>query len=417
MNLKNLIIPLAVLVLLVLLFVFVLPYNQPVQQHNQSSSQLSNQSINYSSNHSSNQSLSLNDTKPTKIQWVCGSTHNHILISEFENGSEQRVKSLHEAIAASKEAGMSFIVLSEKGAIYDDGTNGKGWQDMLRECNNVTSADFVCLYGQEICTHGEAKEPIGHFVTVDNNEYITGPSLAMAENKTTKEIISGIVDNAHKQNAVAILAHPFYKKSISIGYNYNRWDLLDWDALEIINGVIDDAANQEAKDKLYDLWNQGIRKSAVGGADLKTIVYAGNSTGIVDREVMKNKLMGGFTCLYLGELDRKNIKGAIKNGNGYVSSGPRIKNFAINGAMMGQNLSIKTGYSLSVTIGAKDSSKIKQVILIENDQALKTFYPMSEDFSTTFSLYNLTPGSNWYSLEVYSQNGMAVANAIWVNNK
>lgn len=332
-------------------------------------------------------------------QWVCGSAHNHILVSEFKE-IEERVKPLIETVAASRELGFGFVVLSEKGETYDLGTQGEAWQTMLRECQKATTTDFICLPGQEITTPPEAKEPLGHFVTIDNKEYIPLGSVP--------EIFAA----ARRQNAVVIIAHPFYKKEISPLYYYDRWDILDWDGVEVINGVVDETANQKALQRLYEFWSQGLKKSAVAGADLKTMRGEDKAPEILMREEIRERLKRGYTCLYVDKLDAENIKKAIKEGKGYVSSGPEIKKFTINGSIMGEELTMQANEPLNIEIDLKADSKIKVVKVNENSTPIKEFQPLNPEFNASFSL----PAQNpvWYNLEVYSEDGQAFSNAIWI---
>jgi parallel beta-helix repeat protein len=333
-----------------------------------------------------------------KSRWVCGSVHNHVMVSESEDDSEQRIRNLHETVDASKELGMEFIVLTEKGSVYDAGTGGRAWQDMLKECDNVSTKDFVCIYGQEVCTPEGSKEPAGHFITIGNAEYIP-----------FSHDVQEIFNAAHDQNALVVVAHPFYKKDESPLYYYAAWDILDWEAMEVWNGVIDESDNQKALSKLYELWNKGVRRSMTGGADLKAL----SKGEILNRGEIESYLKGGYTCLYVEKFDRDGIKNAIREGHGYVSSGPAVKGFTINNVTMGYILLTQKNRPLSFGMDLNAYSKIKKVVLIENGLPIRVFNPGVGGFTADFSIPARKSG--WYSLEVYAEEGRAFTNAIWVD--
>lgn len=332
-----------------------------------------------------------------KWQWACGSLHTHIMIFE---GERQNTESLEEVIAASKNLGFKFIMLSEKGPSYNK--DSPNWKNMIRDCDKNNAQDFVCLSGQENCTLQEApQKPRGHFVIIENKDYI--PEILD---------VPEVLEEAHQQGSVVIIAHPFYKEDISDMYNYNRWDILDWEAIEVINGVIDQEANEKALKKIYEFWNKGIKKSLTGSADFKN--HKAYTDTLLDPKEVEDKLKTGYTCLYLERLDRESIKKAIVDGHGYASSGPEIKEFTINNVMMGQTLSIKKGESLEIKINIKAGSKVKKVALIENSNVLKEFNPGAPEFIKDISI----PAQvGWYGLEVYAEDGKAFANAIWVEVK
>lgn len=333
-------------------------------------------------------------------RWVCGSLHNHIMI--FDN-LEQNNKSLEEVIAASKKLGLKFIMLAEKGPAY--GENSPAWLNMIKECDENTSPDFVCLSGQEDCTQEQVfKKSQGHFVVIENKNYLS-------------ELLSApdLFKQAHQQGSIVIIAHPFYKEEISDMYNYNRWDVLDdWEAIEVLNGVIDQEANEKALKKVYELWNQGIKKSITGGADFKN--HKAYTDILLDPAEVEEKLKTGYTCLYLDKLNKENIIKAIKEGHGYVSSGVVIRDFNVNNAMMGEKILVEKGGSLNVKIDLKADAKINKLFLIKNGEILKKFEPGSNEFAKSFSI--LAEKSGWYGLEVYTDGGeRAFTNAIWVEIK
>lgn len=331
-------------------------------------------------------------------KWACGSLHTHIMIFE---GERQNTESLEEVIAASKNLGFKFIMLSEKGPAYSK--DSPNWENMIRDCDRNNTNDFVCLSGQENCTLQEApKKPRGHFVIIENKNYI--PEILD---------VPEVLREAHKQGSIVIVAHPFYKEDISDMYNYGRWDILDWEAMEVIDGVIDQESNEKALKKIYEFWNKGIKKSLTGGADFKN--HKAYTDTLLDPKEVEEKLRTGYTCLYLNELSREVIIKAIKNGNGYASSGPEIKEFTINNMMMGQTLSIKKGESLEIKINVKAGSRIKKVALIENSKNVKEFNPAAPEFIKDISI---PPAQNgWYGLEIYAEDGRAFTNAIWVEVK
>ncbi|MBI5221403.1 MAG: CehA/McbA family metallohydrolase [Candidatus Magasanikbacteria bacterium] len=334
-----------------------------------------------------------------KFRWVCGSLHNHLMI--FDN-LEQNTRSLEEVIAVSKDIGFNFIMLSEKGPAFNEGT--WAWQGMIRECDKNTANDFVCLSGQENCTQEKApKKPRGHFVVIENKNYIS-EFLEVPE----------LLNEAHRQGSIVIVAHPFYKEEISDMYNYNRWDIQNWEAIEVLDGVIDEESNQKALKKVYELWNQGVKKSITGGADFKN--HQAYTNILLDRKEIKKALESGHTCLYLDELNRDAIISAIKGGHSYVSSGVRIREFSINSAMMGEKISVKKSEALNIKLDLKATVKIDKLLLIENGEILKKFEPNSNEFTKSISLS--AEKSGWYGLEVYADEGeKAFTNAIWVEIK
>ncbi|MFA4880261.1 MAG: CehA/McbA family metallohydrolase [Candidatus Doudnabacteria bacterium] len=333
--------------------------------------------------------------KGQELQWACGSLHTHIMIFEDER---QNTESLEEVIAASEKLGFKFIMLSEKGPSYSK--DSPNWKNMIRDCDKNNTNDFVCLSGQENCTLEEApKKPRGHFVIIENKDYI--PEILD---------VPEVLGEAHKQGSVVIIAHPFYKEDISDMYNYNRWDILDWEAMEVIDGVIDQESNEKALKKIYEFWNKGIKKSLTGGADFKN--HKAYTNTLLDPKEVEDKLKTGYTCLYLNALNREAIIKAIKNGNGYASSGVQINDFTVNGARMGETVLVPPNGSLSIKIDAKAGSKIKKVVLIENGNVSKVFQPTAPEFVKDFSLP--VRESGWYNLEVYAEDGRAFTNAIWV---
>jgi len=59
--------------------------------------------------------------------------------------------------------------------------------------------------------------------------------------------------------------------------------------------------------------------------------------------------------------------------------------------------------------------KIKAIQINNNSNILKKFNPATTEFATDLSIFAEKPG--WYNLEIYSEDGRAFTNAIWLEIK
>ena len=199
------------------------------------------------------------------------------------------------------------------------------------------SDDFLPIRGQEVTTKR------GHMVAINN------PSLISHDISQGEADARRIFRQIREDGGVSIVAHPYVP-----GHVYQFPEVLDYDAMEILNGsvpphgaVFDFVQGRKA---WHQLLSQGHRIAVVGNSDCHDVTSEigrrllrnpeqssqadwrlGMMLALVDFEQIiepwgwKGLHVGFYrTYLQMDELSEENVADAVRAGRGFVTNGPLL---------------------------------------------------------------------------------------------
>ncbi len=235
----------------------------------------------------------------------------------------------------------------------------------------------------------------GHF-----NAYPLLPNQKLAIDTATATIAE-ILQEARRMGAIVVqVNHPFiaygYFTSVSAGVapgGFNpAFDLIEVNA----EAPADDAKVLQA---LWNYWNAGHRYYLAAGTDTHDVWH--DESGAVR------------TFAHIdGAVTAKAFAQALKEGHGYVTSGPLV----FPSVMPGDALNVKAGDHFSLGFDLESVDGLKQAQLIGGGVVVKTesFHAAPQREHVDFPL--TTPRSTWYSLTVEDVRGhKAYTDPIWVD--
>jgi predicted metal-dependent phosphoesterase TrpH len=217
----------------------------------------------------------------TKGQWLRGNLHTHTTNSDGENKPQSVINKY-------AKLGHDFLAISD----HDIHTSVKD----LKKWNNK---GMVMMPGNEISANGP------HILHVASDRLV--PPLMPRQ-----EVINGI--NAGK--GLTVIPHPNWQSEFDGTKVTQMQEWIDYDGLEIYNGLIGRLAGSPYATNKWDLLLfQGRRLWGFA-----------NDDSHIDRDIGN-----GWNVVYAKERSVKGIREALRAGRFYASSGVEIKRIAVRG--------------------------------------------------------------------------------------
>jgi hypothetical protein len=198
-----------------------------------------------------------------------GVLHVH---STFSDGEE----SLEGLVRLFKQAGMSFIAVSDHAEVFDEAR----MSDYVGRCEALSDSRFVVIPGLEFALQGGSLHILGYGVT----------------RRVRFTHMEQLVDGIHEAGGIAVLAHPPAGSTNMIGPIKGKLD-----GVEVWNGRYDGvhAPRAESFQLLRKVRSLNLKTSAYCGIDLHKIgqarkpVYLELNSDKVDRESILGALRDG----------------------------------------------------------------------------------------------------------------------------
>ncbi|GAC1668783.1 MAG: hypothetical protein NVS9B2_12380 [Steroidobacteraceae bacterium] len=235
----------------------------------------------------------------------------------------------------------------------------------------------------------------GHF-----NAYplLPGQTLAIDTGTAT---IDDIIEEARREGASVLqVNHPFipygYFTSVTGGAAPGGFNPA-FDLIEINAGAPADDA--KVLKTLWDFWNAGHRYYLSAGTDTHDVWHDESGS------------MRAFVHLD-GAVTAETFARALRDGHGYVTSGPLV----FPSVIFGDELKMKTGGSFKLGVDLMSVAGIKQAQLIEGGTVLKTesFAGTARQVHVDFPLTAVR--RTWYALMVEDREGhKAYTDPVWVD--
>jgi hypothetical protein len=261
--------------------------------------------------------------------------------------------------------------------------------------NHATLREIAERRGVAMIGGIELSASWGHF-----NAYPTAPGQTMAIDTGTADIDELLKEGRRMGATVVQVNHPFipygYFTSVSRGVAPGGFNP-SFDLIEI--NAAAPADDEKVLRSLWNFWNAGHRYYLAAGTDTHDVWH--EQSGAVRTFA---HIDGAVTAQAYAQ--------ALKDGHGYVTSGPLI----FPKVLFGDELRVKPGKSFDLGFDVQAVAGIKQVQLIESGAVSKT-----EDFATAPQQTHVdfplsTQRRTWYSLIVADAQGhKAYSDPIWVD--
>ena len=327
--------------------------------------------------------------------WYPGDLHQHTTYSDgYQNVDDVLISNLAN--------GLDWGVLSDHNTV--DGNTE--WLQAGRLFSDGAGLHFVSIPGMEVTTEK------GHYNSLGSDSLVDHSVLRDGED------IKRIADEIRTSGALAQVNHPF----LTDGMGFEHWDLIqNFDTFEIWNGkgVTNDEANLQAKEKWFELLNNGIYLPATGGSDNHDItgLYPWRRENESDacKLWIERGLYSGMPRNYvylLEDFSSKAVMLAVKEGRLFITNGPLI-NFELEGVTSGHHIKFDGECELSIRL--YDQRGLESAVLIENGVKIREFDVKGKNEVSITDTVSVTSGS-WYVLEVTgSEGGYAITNPIFVD--
>ncbi len=310
-------------------------------------------------------------TSETNYSVAIGDGHMH---STYSNG----VTTIHQNSDVAKNRSLNWIVVTDHNVVPPQSV-----------CDAESTADFLCLIGDEVTTAD------GHILGWGLSELVPwnlGPGRNMND----------IFEDIRKQGGLAIIAHPLAPNPPDRYQYFGTYE--DFDGMEIYHGyggfnaAFPTAMDSDAVSQWESYLNAGVRKIAVGDSDCHN---ASNQWNEGDLFNLQGAIGFPRNVVLVEELSREGLLEAVMNGRLYITDGP-VLNFTIDGHILGDTIRSSAPATLNVSISgyANESSQVR---LIRNGSVIGSWSVGAGWFSVTES----TPADSdyWYRTEIRTFNG------------
>lgn len=209
---------------------------------------------------------------------------------------------------------------------------------------------FLPLGGQEVTTR------LGHILGLGTTAVISDKTDGGSAD------IARIMREIHEQGGMAVIAHP-----MTPTMSYTQWDVMDFDAIEILNGSLPPYRGLfdlvQARTRWHQLLNEGKHIPAVGDSDnhdntngmvratlkdpetalkkeprLNLLWNLPNRDELLVPWALKGLYPGTYrTCAKLADLTQPEVMGALKAGRSFVTNGPLLL-VTVNGTDPGSSV-------------------------------------------------------------------------------
>lgn len=365
----------------------------------------------------------IDDARLTKIYdspsrgWYFGQLHQHSTFSDGKQGSQ-------EVLISNLSTGLHFAYLTDHNTAAGLAEWIQGSRFVAEYDENGNPINFLAMRGVEVTTD------YGHYQSLGVGNVLEQSDINPLKGDIPVDEISEIAAEIVRSGAIATINHPF-----AVGPNgFYFWEIADqFDAIEIWNGLYQTNRNENlaAKEKWFELLEDhraGKIKfiAATAGSDnhdttgYYNAAYADLSSedGRYKDEYLRRGVYTDMPSLgvYIdGEFNRESIEDAIRNGNSYLSNGPRII-ASINGAIYGETADINSESSVAIDIDLFSRDNLQELRIIKNGVIVKTV--VFEDdinlYLNQLTIDNISEG-DWIVLEVLGDfTAYAITNPIFI---
>jgi hypothetical protein len=278
-----------------------------------------------------------------------------------------------ENVAKARQQGLNWLAITDHRTVAPK-----------MECESETSADFVCVLGEEVSTTG------GHVLSWGIERYVDW-TLSPAHT------MSDVYEEIHVQGGLAVVAHPFAPDPD----DYDFWGVHEsFDAIEVYHGYagfndfpLSTDMDGQALSKWEDYLNLGWRKTAVGDSDCH------NASNVPDGgDITKRWGAIGYpkNVVYVKELTLRGILEGVRKGRLYITDGPEL-NFTIDDRIMGETIREAGSPTLTINVSgyAPESSNLN---VIRNGSQIYSQVVGPGAFSHSF--VDSPASDSWYRAEI-----------------
>ncbi|MFW5889607.1 MAG: CehA/McbA family metallohydrolase, partial [Bacillota bacterium] len=305
--------------------------------------------------------------------WYLGQLHQHSTFSDGKQGVE-------EVLISNISTGLHFGYLS-------DHNTARGLPEWVQGNRLVAEYDssgnpinFIAMRAVEVTTD------FGHFQSLGVGNVLEQADINPVKGDVPVDEILEIAQEIARSGAISTINHPF--ATSVLGFNY--WEIAEeFDAIEIWNGlyITNRQENLQAKEKWFELLEdhrQGLIKflPATSGSDNHDIrgyytgQFADRSTdeAAYKDDYLKRGLYTNMPSLSVyieGEFTESAIETAIRNGNSYLTNGPRIV-ATIGEAIYGETYNLNGDDSIDIDIDLFSRDDISEIRIIKNGDVIET---------------------------------------------
>jgi PHP domain len=207
-----------------------------------------------------------------------GVLHVHSIFSDGE-------ETLEQIVATFKDAGMSFVAVSDHAEVFDEGR----MRDYVAACASLSSSNFLVIPGLEFALKGGSIHILGYGIT----------------KRVRAAQMDELVDGIHQAGGIAVLAHPPVGSINMIGAVRGKLD-----GIEVWNGRYDGvvAPRADSFQLFRKIRSSNVKIAAYGGIDLHKLgqarkpIYVDVKAERLERDDIVEALRGGFFTLHGGSL-------------------------------------------------------------------------------------------------------------------
>lgn len=266
----------------------------------------------------------------------------------------------------------------------------------------------------------------GHYNTLGTGIVIPEWDIDPSKGDVPIEEVAYIAQEIKRSGGIASIQHPF--SGADLGFPF--WEILDeFDVLEIWNGVYHPHSRENtlAREKWYELLNEGRFFPAVGGSDCHSVASSydpswlpANPTeeDLYRDEFLKMGRYTGMPAYYAkieGELTFETLSEAFLGGHGFLSNG--ILLFAdIEGAEYGESFILDPSGEATMELTAFSREGIDVIRIIVNGMVHEELdMDGAPEFEGVIEIEGLTSG-DWIVLEAEGPMARyAITNPIFID--
>ena len=270
------------------------------------------------------------------MPWYAGDIHQHSHYSSpLYGGDDEAPDTLAEVFEFMRSKGLDFGAASDHHNIL----NHEAWK-------KFESTDFIPLVSKEISTGS------GHVMALGADGDVVFGALGGSDERKQAEF-RRVCDEIRRLGGIAQLNHPRDRK-LPISFPERFTGIIDcFDTMEIWNGserMEEGTKNGDAFRLWIALLEKGIYLPATSGSDQHSI-----------KDYLRERWVKTF--VRTERLERGNILRAIKNGNGFVTSGPFVE-ITVNGASYGETARHRGELVIDISV---DSDREVDTLAIHRD--------------------------------------------------
>ena len=356
------------------------------------------------------------DDIPKAIDWYCGDTHLH---TNYTSNAYEYGAPIYATRASNNAMGLDWMIVTD----HSFDLNPAKWAISSADCDAHSDGFFRILQGEEVSCYLPGTEPISQFyqynhLLVYGADFIPGGEWedGTGSDYTPAEAIA----IANSQGGLTYFAHPFYDDPFRDPWRAKDYNL-SFTGLQIWNYGSDIPSHlRDGLAKWSELLLGGRHVYVEGGTD------AHGDFNTIAGKVKTYIYVPGYSQSSLPP--RTEIIKALRNGNSVMSDGPLVI-FDINGAIIGNNVSVTKGTNATLSIqwnstpefgGINNIVVKKGVINGTAESNFRVVQPSAIGKNAFCDEYKLTISpdeSCYYRVEANTTNGAeyrCYTNPVWV---